>query len=327
MNESLRFALPSKGRMGAETLEFLKECGFKLRRNRRQYIAQLEGFPDIQIIFQRQKDIIRGVQSGSFSYGIVGLDLVKELTYNSHNQIITIHDNLGFGQCSLELAISESWPTDTIKSLQDEKRKFRIATKFPNLSRAFLEKTNMDFELVESAGTIEVTPALGYADMIIDLVSTGQTLSDNRLKRLKDGMILKSQAVFIGNREALRNPIILNYAKTFLEFFEGMLRAKQFVSVFVNIRGETKKSVAEKLFSEKELEGLTGPTISEVLSKDKEFWFAVHIIVERNKLTKAIAGLRRAGGSGVIVTPALYIFEEEPIQYKRLLKSLEGLDD
>ncbi|MHA1984160.1 MAG: ATP phosphoribosyltransferase [Candidatus Hodarchaeales archaeon] len=321
-NGKIRFGIPSKGRMETETLDFFNECGFKINRNRRQYLADLEDFEDILMVFQRQEDIIRGLLAGTFTFGIVGYDLLVEISKNELDNLVIIHDSLGFGKCTLEVAIPEEWP---IKWLKDLKKydSLKIASKFPKLSQEFLDSNNINYSLVEAKGTIEVSPALGNSDMIIDLVSTGQTLVDNRLKRLNDGKILSSQAVFIANKYLLKDSETLEIGKTFLEYFEANIRGKNYVSVFVNIRGNSPEEIAEKLFKLPELKGLQGPTISQVVSQLVGKWYAIHIIVEKKRLTKAINSLRSIGGSGVVVTPALYIFEEEPLRYKELIKALE----
>lgn len=243
----IRMGIPSKGRMAAETLEFLNTCGFNISRNRQQYIGWLEGFPEIQIVFQRQEDIIHGIIKGSLAYGIVGLDLLSEITVKDPDKIVIIHEDLGFGKCTLEVIIPEEWKENSMKDLKNSEKILRVASKFPLLMRKFFVQHDLNFDLVEAAGTLEVAPALGYSDIIVDLVSTGQTLKDNRLKRLQDGCILQSQACFIANLKSLKeNQIILNFARIFLEYFEATLRAKNYVSVFINMRGDDPKSMLKK---------------------------------------------------------------------------------
>ena len=101
-------------------------------------------------------------------------------------------------------------------------------------------------------------------------------------------------------------------------YFEATLRAQKFVSVFVNIRGEDEEKISKAIFTKKSLSGLQGPTISPVYSKTGEKMFAIHVIVEKEKLQLAIRNLREIGGSGVVVAQTLYIFEEEPLRYKKL---------
>jgi len=179
-SQLIRIGIPSKGRMASETQEFLNLCSFKIRRNRQQYIGWLEGFPNIQIVFQRQKDIISGVLNGNLTFGIVGLDILTELTLEDPNKIVNIHEDLGFGKCTLEVSIPENWKEISMKDLKQRKQILRIASKFPLLTKEFFNRHEFEFELIKAEGTLEVTPTLGYSDLIVELVSTGQTLKDNR---------------------------------------------------------------------------------------------------------------------------------------------------
>jgi ATP phosphoribosyltransferase len=88
------------------------------------------------------------------------------------------------------------------------------------------------------------------------------------------------------------------------------------------MRGESQEEIANAIFSKDGLEGLQGPTISPVFTKSEEIMYAIHVIVEKERLQIAIRNLRAIGGSGVVVAPTLYIFEEEPIRYRTLLKNL-----
>ncbi len=324
-SRQVRLAVPSKGRMEKETQDFLKECGFSIQRNNRQYIGSIKEPIDLQLVYQRQVDIVRGVLNGSIELGIVGYDLVREYLPDENKDIVVIHDALGFGKCSLEIAVPEDRLESSIEEikLKGEKAQIRVATKFPKLTKQFLISQGISFEIVRGNGSLEVYPELGYSEIIVDLISTGKTLKDNRLKRISGGKIMTSEAVLIGNRVALGNETVMKVTRGLIEYFEATLRAKRFVSVFVNMRGDNGKDIAESIFTKKGLEGLDGPTISSVYTKDGEKMYAVHIIVEKEKLQDAIKGLREIGGSGVVVAPALYIFEEEPKRYKNLLKNLE----
>lgn len=321
VDNKIRFGIPSKGRMQGETMNFFDECGFKVKRNNRQYLADLEGFDNVLIVLQNQEDIIRGVTTGNLAFGIVGYDVLLELADRDDNAII-VHDDLEFGKCTLEVAVPEDWTQNTLEELQNIKD-IRIASKFPNLTKKFLKNVLKNYTLVTAKGAIEVSPALGMADIIVDLVSTGQTLTDNRLKRLRGGKLLSSQAVFIANKKLLNDSVTLELAQTFLEYFEARIRGKNYVSVFINVRGESEESIAKRMFDLPGLAGLQGPTISTVVSKLPGKWFAVHIIVAKKRLPKAIKSLRSIGGSGLVVTPTSYIFEEEPKQLKNLINQLE----
>ena len=322
----IRLGIPSKGRMEVETQNFLKNCGFSLTRNNRQYIGYIQGPTSIQLVFEHQEDIIRSVSNGTIELGIVGYDLFRENIPLDDEKVLLVHDALNFGACNLEIAVPEIWPEKCVEEIK-EKGVLKVATKFPKLTTEFLTAQNICFEIVEGKGSIEVYPELGRSDLIVDLVSTGQTLKDNRLKMVEGGTILNSQAILIGNRNALMDPSVLKITRELIEYFEATLRAQKFVSVFVNIRGETEEEISQAIFAKKGLSGLQGPTISPVYSKTGEKMFAIHVIVEKEKLQLAIRNLREIGGSGVVVAQTLYIFEEEPLRYKKLKEKLEIKDD
>jgi len=262
-------------------------------------------------------------------FGITGWDVVSEKR-GTNGTILPIHTALGFGQCTLNVIVPETW--ENVNSLADLKilqarwnRPLRVATKFPIQSEAFFQQRGLEaVEFISAEGTLEIAPTIGYADLITDLVSTGITLRDNRLKRLADGQILASQACLIANRESLKiNPVALAMARTLLEFIVAYLRARDNVSVFANMRGESPESIAGRMFSQAVIGGLQGPTLSPVITRQGEKWYAAHLVVRKDQLSQAISELRLVGGSGVVVSPVSYIFEEEPAEYQSMLKELE----
>ena len=164
-----------------------------------------------------------------------------------------------------------------------------------------------------------MAPAIGYADIISDLVSSGQTLHVNRLRVLEDGVVLRSQAVFFANRAALRaRPEVLTMARQLLEYIEAYLRGQENYMVVANMRGDSARAIAEALFAQPDLVGLQGPTIAPVFTHSGEQWNAVTIVVHKDRIIPAVRALRAIGGSGVIVSPVTYIFEEEPERARRL---------
>jgi ATP phosphoribosyltransferase len=326
----IRFALPSKGRLEPESQAFLQDCGLGIYKpNPRQYQATIPAVPDLSVLFQRPGDIVIGVRQGSLDFGITGLDMVEEKRING--EIVMLHEALGFGPCSLVMAVPEQWAdvhavSDLITQQAQQPDRLRVATKFPNLTRSFLAQHGLsDVKLIDSEGTLEVAPTIGYADLIADLVSTGTTLRDNRLRPLSDGVILKSQAVLIANRVALKErPEVLQVARLLLEYIEAHLRAQGSYLIFVNMRGESPEAIAQRMREQPHLGGLQGPTISRVIARGDQSWFDVNIVVRKDQLMPTINELRAIGGSGVVVTPVTYIFEEEPPRYTQLLKVLNN---
>lgn len=327
----IRLGLPSKGRLESEALTFLAESGLSVNKpNPRQFEATIPSMPGLTVLFQRAGDIAVSVRDGSVDFGITGWDTVAE-SGTGTNDVFVLHRELGFGHCTLNVIVPETWETThTLKDLVVKREAFarplRVATKYPNLTETFLKGYDLeDSRLIRAEGTLEVAPAIGYADLIVDLVSTGTTLRDNRLRALQDGMILSSQACLIANRNALKSRTeVLTMARQLLEFIVAHLRAATHVSVFANIRGDSPQAIAQRMFQQSVVGGLQGPTISPVITRQGGDWYAVHIVVSRIQLAQAIEELRAIGGSGVVVTPVSYIFEEEPEACQALL---EGLQD
>lgn len=332
MNNShnIRLSLPSKGRLQDDSMDFLAECGLSVyKSNPRQYEAQIPVLPDLSVIFQRPGDIVVSVRQGSVDFGITGVDVLEERR-GPNGDIIVLHDSLGFGACALTLAVPEAWNEVTnVESLKTYvatlAHPLRVATKFPVLTERFLNAQNIAHTLITAEGTLETAPTIGYADMISDLVSSGQTLRDNRLRALSDGMIQPSQAALIANKKSLQaNLNVLEMARRLLEYIEAHLRAKENLLVIANMRGENPETIAQKMFTQEIIGGLQGPTISPVIVREsKTKWFSVSIVVRRDHLPRAITELRRIGGSGIIVSPVTYIFEEEPPRYTAMLEALK----
>ncbi len=334
MRTQIRLALPSKGRLELQALDFLSMAGLPIfKPNPRQYQATIPALPDLSVIFQRAGDIVVSVRQGSVEFGITGLDAIEEKR-GDNGEVLVLHDRLGFGQCALKLAVPESWSeVVNLESLRHKAAQLghplRVATKFPILTARFLESHAIPHTLIAAEGTLETAPNIGYADIIADLVSSGQTLQDNRLRPLNDGEILRSEAALIANRKALKdNAAVLDMGRQLLEYIEAHLRAKENLLVIANMRGQSPSQIAQAMFTKQVIGGLQGPTISPVVVRDREqSWFSVTIVVRRDQLTQAIAELRSIGGSGIIVTPVTYIFEEEPPRYKAMLASLENPED
>lgn len=329
----IRLALPSKGPLAEPARELLDQAGLRVHHpNPRQYQASIPNLPGVTVLFQRPGDVVVSVRDGSVDFGITGWDVVTEKR-GENRHILIIHPALGFGQCTLNVIVPEAW--ENVNSLADLKtlqagwnRPLKVATKFPIQAEAFFRSHGLEaVEFISAEGTLEIAPTIGYADLITDLVSTGITLRDNRLKRLTDGQVLASQGCLIANRESLKNnPITLGVARTLLEFVVACLRARDNVSVFANMRGDSPESIASRMFTQAVIGGLQGPTLSPVITRHGEKWYAAHLVVRKDQLSQAISELRSVGGSGVVVSPVSYIFEEEPAEYQAMLKQLEDGD-
>ncbi len=333
----LRLAISSKGEFEAETRRFLEGAGLPVRRpNPRQYTGRVGNLADTVVLFQRTADIVGKVADGSVDVGITGYDLVAEWCQDEPD-VLTLLPKLGFRSSRLVVAVPSSWldvnGLDDLADLSvDFKRRgrpLRVATKFPNLARDFFYRHGVTyFTLVGAEGALAAAPALGSADLIVDVTETGVTLRDNHLKIVEGGTVLESQACLIGNRRTLAGSATKREAlRQLLELCEARLRVQGFQIVTANIRGESDEVVARHVLARLETAGAQGPTIARVFPRepagDSEQWYAVTVIVESRRLLRAVDHLRRSGASGITVVRPDYVFGSESAAYAALLRELE----
>ncbi|KAL0422253.1 UNVERIFIED_CONTAM: ATP phosphoribosyltransferase 2, chloroplastic [Sesamum latifolium] len=311
----VRLGLPSKGRMATDTLDLLKDCQLSVRQvNPRQYVAEIPQLSNLEVWFQRPKDIVRKLVSGDLDLGIVGLDTIKE--YGQGNEdLILVHDALEYGDCHLSLAIPNYGIFENVNSLKElaqmpqwtAERPLRVATGFTYLGPKFMKENGMRYVTFSSAdGALEAAPAMGIADAI-GSVSSGTTLRENNLKEIEGGIILESQAVLVASRRSL-------------------VQRKVLLQVTANMRGSSADEVAERVLGQPSLSGLQGPTVSPVFRKREgrvvADYYAIVICVPKKALYKSVQQLRAIGGSGVLVSPLTYIFDEETPRWRQLLSNL-----
>ena len=269
-----------------------------------------------------------------------------------HGDLVILHDALGFGGCHLGLGVPTGGrfagidTLDQLLSMPDwtPETPLRVVTGYQNVARAFFEAKGFTEKvaLLGADGALEAAPLMGCADIILDLVSTGVTLRENNLKEIEGGKVLESQGVLVANRNALLKDggKLLDIVHELIERLEAHLKADKYYSVVANMRGATSRAVADRILACDGLRGLEGPTVSPVFaprgdgknatpsasaSADDEgndgLWAAV-ICVPKRRLYDCVKELRSIGGSGVLVQPMTYIFDEEPARWRALLEAL-----
>lgn len=208
---TITLALPSKGRLKEKTLSILANAGYKviLPDDERNYRAKVENAADIDILFLSASEIARELGYGNIDLGITGQDLIHE-TLAYPDEKVKVEIPLGFGYADVVVAVPEVWhDVVTMNDLDDvaaefrqrHGRRLRIATKFWRLTQQFFSQKHgiQVYRIVESLGATEGAPSAGSSDIIVDITSTGATLSANKLKILEDGLILKSQACLVSS--------------------------------------------------------------------------------------------------------------------------------
>src|SRR3954470_14067319 len=201
----LLIAVPSKGRLQENAAAFFARAGLTVTQSRgaRDYRGLLAGVPDAEILFLSASEIVAQLATGAAHLGVTGEDLLRESIPDAESSVELI-TGLGFGFANVVVAVPQAWID--VRSMADldevagdfrarHGRRLRVATKYANLTRRFFAEAGIaDYRIVESLGATEGAPASGAADLIVDITTTGATLKANGLKRLPDGLILKSEA-------------------------------------------------------------------------------------------------------------------------------------
>ena len=216
MKNIIKIGIPSKGRLRKDVLKIFKNKKLQLisERGERDLFGSIKKLPNIKVVYLHAREIIERLSDGSLDLGFSGYDLLKESEINVQKKI-SINKKYGFGKANLVVAIPDQWiDVQTIADLEEiafyfkdkKKKRLRVATKYPNLTREFLfSKGVTQFKLVNSLGATETYPFTGSSEIITDITSTGETLKANNLRVLTDGEILKSEACMMVSKSSLKN--------------------------------------------------------------------------------------------------------------------------
>ena len=217
MKSPLVLAVPSKGRLQQNALDWLARAGFALAETggTRRYRSTIAGLPGVEVAFLAAPEIAREIGAGAVHLGITGRDQIEETVpgFAAKTELVL---PLGFGQCDVVVAVPEAWiDVVTMDDLDDVAADFRarhgrrltVATKYIAITRRFFAGHGIaDYRIVESLGATEGAPATGAADLVVDITTTGATLRDNGLKVLADGVILASEAHLVVSLAAPWSP-------------------------------------------------------------------------------------------------------------------------
>ena len=188
----LRLAVQKKGRLCEASLALIKACGIDFTARAQQLTAPAYNFP-LEFFFLRDDDIPGYVHDGVADIGIVGRNEVEEKGFP-----LRIVENLGFAACRLAIAVPAAFDYRGLKDLEGK----TIATSYPRILKHYLEEQGVEAEIHEISGSVEIAPATDYADLIVDLVSTGETLKQNGLMEIET--ILAVSARLVVNRASLK---------------------------------------------------------------------------------------------------------------------------
>ena len=276
--KNLKIAIQKSGRLNEKSVQLLKNCGLQFDNYKSSLITTVSNF-SLEILFLRDDDIPGYVESGIADLGIVGENVIDESQAKVHYV-----QRLGFGKCTLKLAIAKD---SSMQQLSDLKGK-SIATSYPNILNGFLKENNIEAEIHEISGSVEIAPGLGLSDAICDIVSTGGTLKNNGLKPFAD--VRTSEAILISRPELESDPILCEL----LQRIQSVLRAQETKYVVLNVEKSNLPSIVNLL------QGVKSPTIVPLA---EEGWVAVHTVITEDDFWHKINQLKAAGAQGIVVMP------------------------
>jgi ATP phosphoribosyltransferase len=247
MSAPFVLAVPSKGRLQENAEAFFARAGLTLSKpgGARDYRGTIAGLDNVEIAYLSASEIAAQLARGMVHFGVTGEDLVRENIADADKRVALI-DGLGFGFANVVVAVPQAWiDVRTMADLDDvttgfreqHHRRMRVATKYINLTRAFFSSHGIvDYRIVESAGATEGAPAVGTAELIVDITTTGATLAANGLKVLDDGVMLRSQANLVASKEANWSPEARETARVILDHIAARARANKYREVRTRFR-------------------------------------------------------------------------------------------
>jgi ATP phosphoribosyltransferase len=279
MTRRLTLALPSKGRLREPSWTLLEASGVAPQEPGDRVLQAHCRNADIDLLFVRADDVPEYVQDSVVDCGITGLDLLAERDCN-----VEVLLRLGFGACSLQAAVSMEDAASTIEDLEGR----RIATSHPRIAARVLADRGVKADLVQVAGSVEISPRLGLADAIIDLVSTGSTLRTNGLRSI--GVLFESEAVLIGRAGSTD----LEARRTLTTLLGSVINARANRYLLCNVSRERLAEVTALLPTK------GSPTVMDLATPGV---VAVHALVPAAEIWSLLPKLAACGASSILTLP------------------------
>lgn len=274
----LRIAVQAKGRLNEDTMSLLKDAGIDVAQSKRKLVARAKGFP-IEVLYLRDDDIPQAVHMGVADVGIVGLNEVAEREMKIDEVM-----RLGFGACRISLAVPREVEYTGVEWFDGR----TIATSYPHVLKQFFDEKGIKADIHEIAGSVEIAPAVGMADAIFDIVSSGGTLVQNGLREVEE--VFYSEAALIAH-QGLSADKLADIEK--LKFrFSSIVNSRGYKYVLMNV---PTKFVDQAV---KILPSMRSPTI---LPLAAEGWCSLHAVISEGELWEKVEQLKAIGAEGILV--------------------------
>lgn len=282
-NIIITLAIQKDGRLTNDTLDFLRQSGLEFESYKQKLFSSCRNFP-LKILFVRDNDIPDYVSTGAVDLGILGQNLLYEERPINVKKLL----NLRFGYCSLYIAVPRESEIQSISELEGK----TIASSYPNSTTNFLKKNSLSVKMVKISGSVEIAPALGVADAISDLLSTGSTLALNDLRTL--AKLYDSEAVLIANEKNAGAPVKKLLVNNLITRFKGVLSAKNCKLVQLNVPQENMKKL-KRIFP--------SLTLLSSLRISKNERATIQTVIQEDVLWETISTLKILNVSDIYVLP------------------------
>ena len=276
----LRIAVQSKGRLFDDTMNLLNEADIKISASKRTLLVQASNFP-LEVLYLRDDDIPQSVASGVADLGVVG-----ENEFVERGELAEIISHLGFSKCRLSLAIPKDIQYPGVEWFNGKK----IATSYPHILQQFLDKSGISAEIHVITGSVEISPGIGLADGIFDIVSSGSTLVSNNLREVE--VVMQSDALLIANKN------LSEEKKAVLDQMLFRFKAVKDAEDKKYVRMNAPKARLQDIINV--LPGLKSPTLIPLADDD---WCSVHTVLDQKRFWEIIGKLKEMGAQGILVTP------------------------
>ena len=288
----LRIAVQSKGRLFDDTMNLLAEADIKVSASKRTLLVQSSNFP-LEVLYLRDDDIPQSVASGVADIGVVGEnEFIERLRVGDSEESgmcgedADVISRLGFSKCRLSLAIPKEIDYRGVNWFNGKK----IATSYPNILRKYMKEQGVDCEIHVITGSVEISPGIGLADGIFDIVSSGSTLVSNNLREVE--VVMQSEALLIGNKNLSASKCATLDEMLFR--FKAVKDAEDKKYVRMNAPKARLQEIIDVL------PGLKSPTIIPLADDD---WCSVHTVLDQKRFWEIIGKLKEMGAQGILVTP------------------------
>lgn len=279
-DKMLRIAVQSKGRLFEDTMSLLAEAGIKVSTSKRTLLVQSSNFP-VEVLYLRDDDIPQSVASGVADLGIVGQNEFVE-----RGEDAEVVRPLGFSKCRLSLAVPKGCGYTGLKWFEGRK----IATSYPSILRRFMQENHIAADIHVITGSVEISPGIGLADAIFDIVSSGSTLVSNNLVEVET--VMQSEALLIANKDldSEKRAVL----EELLFRIEAVKSAEDKKYVLMNVPTDRVKDIVAVL------PGVKSPTVMPLAT---EGWSSVHTVIDEKRFWEIIRELKLLGAEGILVVP------------------------